>query len=397
MSTKNKILRATYYFQIKYQYLWDKNLSIIGMKFMKSTLRVSFFLLCLAITGYLVYLQFLYFMKNEDVASISHRTLNAKEKDEYPIFTICFRSIYLNTIFEKDLFNNTGITPESYQKYLSGLLQNVTNIFGEINYDEVVFDIESNGLINFLTSNSVKGNQTLYEMMALTTTFKDQFSICYSKNISFRRNVRYTMDYVNLNTALLHKRFFRMDVYIHKKGQLLRSLHKQIAQIIPSEYKSGMRYEFVIKKVEILRGRRDSNIPCNENLTNEDAYVLALIMKMSKCVPAYWNSFASSFVLNRELERCAANQYLNVQEKFTYIVNGFHTPNSFYIHPCENMNVLVTKMEKNMVNPDEGEFYFKYDQDSYKEIVNIKAYSFETLVGQVGGYVGMCHSIQTHE
>ena len=31
---------------------------------------------------------------------------------------------------------------------------------------------------------------------------------------------------------------------------------------------------------------------------------------------------------------------------------------------------------------------FKYEQDEYKEITNKRAYTVETLLGQVGGFVG---------
>ena len=359
------------------------------MVVMKSILRIFFFLVCIAITGYFAYLQFLYYIRNDDFASINYRNFNDKEKDEYPIFTFCFRSIYPNTIFKKEAFIEYNITAKSYEKYLSGVPEDANHILADIKYDEVVFDIHDKGYLNFLTSNSVKGNQKLFEMLSLISTFKNPFAICYSKNISFQRNVRYIMDYVNLNTSLLYNGFYRMDVYIHQRGQLLRSFNKpSISQITPAQYKTGMKYEFHINDVEVLQRREDSNTPCNKSLTNEDAYALGIIMKTSHCIPVYWSQFASALKLKKIFKVCTVDQYHRVAEKYTNIINGFSTPNSLYLHPCRNMKIYATKTASTGINPQEGEFYFKYDQDYYTEIVNARAYSFETLLGQVGGFVG---------
>ena len=47
---------------------------------------------------------------------------------------------------------------------------------------------------------------------------------------------------------------------------------------------------------------------------------------------------------------------------------------------------VATKTAK--VYQGEIRLYFLYLDDSYKEVVNLKAYTAETLLGQVGGYVG---------
>ena len=46
-------------------------------------------LLCLFSTGYMTYLQFKYYLNNEDLSSILYREFNNEEKDEYPVFSVC--------------------------------------------------------------------------------------------------------------------------------------------------------------------------------------------------------------------------------------------------------------------------------------------------------------------
>ena len=48
-------------------------------------------LICMCSTSYMIYLQFKYYLDNEDMASISYRIFNNEEQDEYPTFSICFR------------------------------------------------------------------------------------------------------------------------------------------------------------------------------------------------------------------------------------------------------------------------------------------------------------------
>ena len=45
--------------------------------------------LCLIMAGYMTYLQFKYFLSNEDVASISFHRFVAGNKNQYPTYTIC--------------------------------------------------------------------------------------------------------------------------------------------------------------------------------------------------------------------------------------------------------------------------------------------------------------------
>ena len=53
------------------------------MKLTKNILVTFFFLACSLCTGYFVYLQFLYYLRNEDVVSIAYRNFGSEERDEY--------------------------------------------------------------------------------------------------------------------------------------------------------------------------------------------------------------------------------------------------------------------------------------------------------------------------
>ena len=62
--------------------------------------------------------------------------------------------------------------------------------------------------------------------------------------------------------------------------------------------------------------------------------------------------------------------------------------NKMYVQPCTEMRIQVDTVK---VKPLEEIFglQFYYTQEKYTQITNKKAYTGETLLGQIGGFVGM--------
>ena len=105
-------------------------------------------LVCLASACYMTYLQFLYFLDNEDVVSISYQKFNKEEKDEYPIFSICLVG-YKGEIFKESLytFESTNVTLESYHGYLLGDLKDYPPQLSAIRFDDVALNIHEGYLL----------------------------------------------------------------------------------------------------------------------------------------------------------------------------------------------------------------------------------------------------------
>ena len=98
--------------------------------------------------SYMTYLQFKYYLSNEDVASISYKQFSDKKENKYPDFSI---SLYgINHIFNprSDAFQSTNITPLSYLSFLNARLPNHTEHHGVIRYDDVVLDINDGYLLS---------------------------------------------------------------------------------------------------------------------------------------------------------------------------------------------------------------------------------------------------------
>ena len=328
-------------------------------------------------------------MSNEDVASIEFRKFNGEEKDEYPQITICFVDMQGTGIFKKSFFNATGIKPEAYRNYLTGGFPDNNRLeFDDINFDDVAFNIHDDGYVTNMFSRIVKEGERSDEQMSLLLTMKTPDMMCYSKNVSFRRNVRYVDDVIILNRTLLYDGSYYLRLHIHKANQLLRSINSLYFEFVPNWYKTDLRYWLGINGVKVLRRREDSNTPCNESLTNEDAYVLGLVTEKIKCIPTYWKSFQSTLELDQSLPTCSGTQNREVYHVFISLLNGTDTLDGLYRPPCETMMISVTEMTLEGLRPNTVVFKRSYRQDSYKAIVNKKDVTPETLTSQVGGFVG---------
>ena len=168
----------------------------------------------------------------------------------------------------------------------------------------------------------------------------------------------------------------------------IRSVINTPLAVSPKDYEHGLTRNYDINSIEVLRQRKDSNIPCNENLIDEDGYILKRVVTEQGCIPTFWERFVEDIKLPATLPKCnSSKQYGDFGSKFLYLLNRMDTIDSPYTQPCTQMTLSVTIRD---IEPEQGhlKLYVLYNQDVYKEIVNSKAYTTETLLGQIGGFVG---------
>ena len=194
-------------------------------------------------------------------------------------------------------------------------------------------------------------------------------------------------------------------MYIGKSGQLISQLGHPMHSIqfnwladhfhfnvAPNITWVEYDLDFRIGMVEVLRRRPDGKVPCNGSLSDEDSQWRNSIMKAVGCVPAYWKRFVSNESLNEIPQDCSQEQYLKIDVEYSPI-SSFNNASKLYVNPCAQMATTVTTaihqvLYKNTTKRYYLELKFLYSTEYYKQIVNNKAYTGETLLGQVGGFVG---------
>ena len=225
---------------------------------------VVIFLACSIPTGYYVHYEMSSFISNEDVASIAYRKFNQEEGREYPQYTLCFK-------------NPNGLDIH-------------------VPFERIVKQLPKN--------HTFRGKWVSQEIItSMTLTYKDANRICYTKNVSFPRNIRFKRHRIHLNVTILSDTFGHLQVFVHKRNQLLRSIYSPNQIITNSGLKGGANYIFSITDVEVLRRREDSNKPCNESLTEEDAYVLGVLMEKYQCIPSYWRNLRATIKKDQTLAK----------------------------------------------------------------------------------------------
>ena len=161
-------------------------------------------------------------------------------------------------------------------------------------------------------------------------------------------------------------------MYLLKLGGLMR-------------HKTGYRRKFSLSGFEVVRRRVDAKIPCNRTIENEDGYVREEVMKRTGCVPAYWKRFIGNSSLQTTLPGCNQTQYSQIFRLMEYEKIEH---DQFNLYPCNVTNAVVQLSTEEHVGYDYNDLQFRYTTDWYKEFVNKKAFSMETMWCQVGGFAG---------
>ena len=144
-------------------------------------------------------------------------------------------------------------------------------------------------------------------------------------------------------------------------------------------------------------------MPCNDNLLDEDGYIMKLVMIKSKCIPKFWEQTANQHGLTQSLPSCniSNKDYTGIAEKTNQILQDIRNLN-FEYGSCTEMKIKIVsdEIDQHCISPewffDENltiELYYTDDFYTdivykYTEVVYTQAYTIETLFGSVGGYVG---------
>ena len=343
-------------------------------------------LICMCSTSYMTYLQFKYYLNNEDMASISYRIFNNEEQDEYPTFSICFGGDIFNE--SHDFFNPNNVTQGSYQEYLEGYEKDYPAEFTTVEFNDVVLDIHEGYLMKF------EGALVPWYVVPLDLipTYRSPKELCISKNIVHRKNVMQWYDYVMLNSSMLYEDNREVTVHVHKKGQLIRSMatYGVSTRIRQKTLKNGVKKTIEIGQVDILRKRADGKIPCDQYMQDEDKYRIEQIIKSVGCIPTFWMHLGGSIGLIQSTPMCkTAMDYNKVYTQLYTIWENPHLIDIAHKLHCTTMVTSVTITDETANNvPGILKLTMLYHGTSYRETINTKAYSSETLLGQIGGFVG---------
>ena len=381
-----------------------------------------FQVICLITTGSLVVRCIRKYARDEDTTQVEYRKFHDGKESLYPSIAICFST---SSLFDQNVVEQAVLSKPKLFKYwkclrkwsygrcryvLIGLLG---NLFEITDYDKVTKDLMSH-LLNIKMSLQndgkliwSKSNGSLKLSLAYKTdmnnasiihqnftkekidtipipkiypSYKSYFKKCYSLDLPFIEDVQIKKLELSFKGSIFrygirpHKNEFR--VWFHYPNQQLMSMSAQNTWI--SKYRTSTHYQrdIYLGYINILQRRNKRRYPCHTQ--NHDQQVIKRATKLLECK---YHDFDTA----NATRFC---QKWSQVKAFKYeLSKNIKNP------PCRSLvSAYDWYKEDDLSKGYKGEpkinLIFHYPDHFYKEIIYNKEYSFESLVGNIGGYIG---------
>ena len=353
----------------------------------------------------MVLTQVLRYATNEDSSSINYKSFNKNPEDEYPTFSICLLSTpwhKLQHIFDTDLIEKHAINSVEWNKLQKGQAierkrwntkLDISN-FSMIDDDEFVPQFNKflrmfvNKAITFEAKNETQSISFLNheqenESWPFFLSYADPDTKCFTRRQEYETDLIRTNDRIWMNLDYLKETKISIQVYFHHTGQLTRSLGKPYFNMYGMELdNSNSRITLKLSHVSVLRKRENSQIPCDQELKDDDKRFRDEIINQVGCIPNYWKSLVSN---NNHFKTCETSNEMS--EIFYYLMNKDEIL-SLYDQPCNYMKVSVGALQQPYY-PNYILLELAYMDESYQEFINAREFDIESFWAGVGGFVGM--------
>ena len=346
----------------------------------------------------MVYIQVSQYFANEDVSSLLYKKFTNHNEDNYPTFSVCIVS-YDGRLFEKKFGNWSS----SYQKYLLGHKKEDAYTFANIKFDNVGIDIKA---LFEKYQRKTKGDDRNYitdKFFEFEEVFdiihQNPSEICFTKKDRKELGRIFKYDLVKIDAKwLLWSDRMECHVYIHQKGQFIRTLAKPTIVLFgkilrKGKLKEAKGFKYIIRMrsntLEVLRKRADAVEACDDTLIDDDQQWREKLAKKIKCVPPYMERF---FPEDLDMsQKCNSDQLLIAHDVYSPY-NDFEAVAKDYLSPCTQSSSVVTTTESVERLEDENitslVLKFEYPTD-YRETVNKRAFVGYDLWSQIGGITGI--------
>ena len=323
-------------------------------------------------------------------------------------------------IYDRKKLNETyGIKDVSkYIKFLTGDLWDDKMV--GVKYDDVTFDIKDpvfgvlimgmDGIGHHLYTwfkNNAGGNDTtknsetssyLAHSIPIRTTYRRHDTKCFTLDLTVEAIPNIQGQLIN-SVGIIFKALRIPDVSIYYgisyPGQILRAflLDAELYwnhRITLGQVKSKL---FLFDSIEVFRKRSTIARPCKGTWRDDDDTIMRDVIEMANCKPPHWNISTRYPICNTK------EKMKNVTIPYSAFKIATPTFLKQFKQPCHGLQAAtlntIVEQRKNFssLTPTYGMdvtsmgFHFKNEQ--YKEIKYTEAFDFESLVGKIGGHIGL--------
>ena len=378
---------------------------------MKCSINV-FYGLCIFSTFYMASWYTCLYVADEDTSQVDFVPFNEDESSIYPSISLCFEHP-----FSSAKFNNTDIpiNESSYKSVLSGEYWDETIL--DINYDDMTLDI--NDHLFEIRIQSTDSREYVYSPNSKTgkewkpiyyTSRRKLQEKCITFNMPFIEKVHITKFEIVLNVTIFDyirhdyfKDYYvinylylgrRMHLTLHYPGQLMTSSKKlftmiprfELLDLVLGEIPNTLNFD--IETVETVTRRNKHSQRCIENWKQHDDLVHLEIMQNVHCRPVHWNDNSL------KLPICSDSKvYLDLDKNFF----GPQESSQHIPVPCKTIEKIYSSHKFDYASFSNAEDFLSsqytlsvnFQTKNYMKIEQIRAIDFQSVVGNIGGYLGL--------
>ena len=386
--------------------------------------------ICLILTTVLVGHSISVYLQDRDITRISHVKFHSTPKDVYPSISLCF-----GDILEKEKLEARGIDKTLYSDFLTG--KNWNKTFLDVNFDEVSIDLETyllaiemfkegyNGDVaeggHFLFDNTMHQGENPQDSPAWRPNiYKDTkpFWGLVQKCITFDVPID-SQQPSTWMTVVMSKSVFKngkrpassayakdlFSVEIHYPRQQYRYAERKMDWHTEEPQHNILKsygMKFRINNMEVINQRNTRRIPCYEKSIEEDQILKASLIRAMNCTPPYWiqtqdvvASRCSSQDQIKKFYRFDIEKYAAPCRRLSHINFEYSEyPSSYYdrLFKTESLKSHRNSPGSFIKNVSLDSFYvgLVFTQETYKEVYLTRQFDLQSLIGNAGGYIGMC-------
>jgi hypothetical protein len=355
----------------------------------------AFHIICIAAVTFYAVENIVNFMKNDDLCEVSFKTYHNTNEDIYPSLTMCLTSPFEQ---ERALQHSGTLNTSLYESYLAGGYSGNLD-FVNVPYENVTFQ-QNDFLIGvnlwdkeFNSSNL--GDKNI-EVHSWGMGFPHNYVFkCFTFNIPYSKEKQLNQMKVEFRNLIYPNGGQRptdgwtsggMNLFFHSQKQFSRAWSTNKRYWPNKQYHtSSYRMRFYLKEMEVLRRRHKSHENCrDDDEMKYDDFAISHIVNVVQCIPPYWKD-------NTEIEFPICDkkeQLMKASSEIGKLLNG----NTKINPPCTEItkiNVEYEEPEAGTVPENTTQIDWIYRSNSYKEIRQMRAYTTNMLVGNVGGFFGL--------
>ena len=336
------------------------------------------------------------YLLDEDLTRIDVKQYNSGEESVYPSISFFFHSPIPNP--EKLRKYDHEITPIMYKRFLQGEIWNDTYV--AINYSDVTIDIMDYFLdytVQYVDfdhfSFKANCNSKDCEWKAPYSHGNTSIGKAFTIDIPYQPHKKVKSLTIDLRNDIFPNQirpkqispfdgFNGFGVYFHYPGQLWREKHfRKVTWPLRTENMTKKYHmEFELQNLEIMQNRDKSREPCIDGILDLDRKHFEGISRVLPCRPPYIMQ-ANELVPCRSQEEMLECHFLLLDhlEKLKY-------------PPCRSVKKMdIHYLELDLPQRERSSITMRatFIDQTYTEIVRVKAFDMNALIGNIGGYIGI--------